>query len=36
VGFGWPSLKALVNFGTAGLFRDLLTYQYLLSAHKPA
>lgn len=35
-GFGWPSLKALVNFGTAGLFRDLLTYQYLLSADKRA
>ncbi|NBT55035.1 MAG: class I SAM-dependent methyltransferase [Betaproteobacteria bacterium] len=35
-GFDWPSLKASVNFVTAGLFRDLLTYQYLLSAHKPA
>lgn len=34
LGFEWPSLKAVFNLLTVGLFKELLTYQYFLSAKK--
>lgn len=33
-GFDWPSRKGICNALTGGVFRELLTYQYLLSARK--
>lgn len=33
-GFEWPSRKGVFNALTAGVFRELLTYQYLLTARK--
>lgn len=35
-GFDWPSPKAIFNSLTAGVFRELLTYQYYLAACKKA
>lgn len=36
MGFGtaWPSRKSVLNFLTAGLFREFLTLQYILAARK--
>jgi 2-polyprenyl-3-methyl-5-hydroxy-6-metoxy-1,4-benzoquinol methylase len=36
IGFGtdWPSLKSVLNVLTAGFFREILTYQYVLAARK--
>lgn len=33
-GFEWPSRKGIFNALTAGVFRELVTYQYFLSACK--
>ena len=33
-GFEWPSRKGIFNTLTAGVFRELLTYQYFLAARK--
>lgn len=33
-GFDWPSRKGIFNLLTAGVFRELLTYQYYLAACK--
>lgn len=33
-GFEWPSRKVIFNALTAGIFREFLTYQYLLAARK--
>lgn len=33
-GFGWPSRKGIFNTLTGGIFRELLTYQYYLTACK--
>lgn len=33
-GFDWPSSKGIFNSLTAGVFRELLTYQYYLAACK--
>lgn len=33
-GFDWPSRKGIFNTLTAGVFREFLTYQYLLAVRK--
>jgi SAM-dependent methyltransferase len=33
-GFEWPSRKGIFNTLTAGVFRELVTYQYFLATHK--
>ena len=33
-GFEWPSRKGIFNILTAGVFRELVTYQYFLATHK--
>ena len=33
-GFEWPSRKGIFNTLTAGVFRELVTYQYFLVTHK--